>query len=77
MGCLVALAASLLGAGVLGHSFGPLGHGVLGQQEPDGCLYLPGAPLVVVGEPAGLSGHPLEQFVDERVHDAHGQSSEQ
>ena len=29
-------------------------------------------PLVVVGKPAGLSGNPLEQVVDERVHDAHG-----
>ena len=46
-----------------------------GQQEPDGGLDLPGGdggPLVVVGELAGLSGDPLEQVVDERVHDAHG-----
>jgi hypothetical protein len=75
----VAVAGSLFGAGVLGHSLGPLGHGVLGQltgqQEPDGSLYLPGGdgePLVVVGEPAGLGSNPLEQVVDERVHDAHG-----
>ena len=46
-----------------------------GQQEPDGGLDLPGGdggPLVVVGELAGLSGDPLEQVVDKRVHDAHG-----
>ena len=46
-----------------------------GQQEPDGGLDLPGGdggPLVVVGELAGLSGDPLEQVVNERVHDAHG-----
>ena len=75
MVCLVAVAGSLLRAGVLGHSLGPLGHSVLGQQEPDSRLDLPGgdgAPLVVVGKPAGLSGDPLEQVVDEGVHDAHG-----
>ena len=70
---------SLLGAGVLGDGLGALRDGVLGQlsgqQEPDGGLDLPGGdggPLVVVGELAGLSGDPLEQVVDERVHDAHG-----
>ena len=75
MVCLVAVAGSLLRAGVLGHSLGPLGHSVLGQQEPDSRLDLPGgdgAPLVVVGKPAGLSGDPPEQVVDEGVHDAHG-----
>ena len=53
----MAVAGSLLGAGVFGHSLGHLGHGMLGQQEPDSCLYLPGGngvPLVVVGESAGL-----------------------
>ena len=71
MVCLVAVAGSLLRAGVLG----PLGHSVLGQQEPDSRLDLPGgdgAPLVVVGKPAGLSCDPLEKVVDEGVHDAHG-----
>ena len=46
-----------------------------GQEEPDGGLDLPGGdggPLVVVGELAGLGGDPLEQVVDERVHDGHG-----
>ena len=46
-----------------------------GQEEPDSGLDLPGGdggPLVVVGELAGLSGDPLEQVVDKRVHDAHG-----
>ena len=73
------LGHSLLGAGVLGDGLGALRDGVLGQlsgqQEPDGGLDLPGGdggPLVVVGELAGLSGDPLEQVVDERVHDAHG-----
>ena len=69
----------LLGAGILGDSFSSLRDGVLGQlswqEEPDSSLDLPGGdggPLVVVGELAGLSGDPLEQVVDERVHDAHG-----
>ena len=55
----MAVAGILLGAGVLGH----LGHGMLSQQEPESCLYLPGgngAHLVVVGEPAVLGGNPLE-----------------
>jgi len=72
-------ARSLLGAGVLGHGLGALGDGVLGQltgeQEPDGGLDLPGGdggPLVVVGQTGGLGGDPLEDIVDERVHDAHG-----
>ena len=46
-----------------------------GQQQPDGGLDLPGGdgrPLVVVGELGGLSSDPLEDVVDERVHDAHG-----
>ena len=75
----MAEAGSLLGAGVLGHSLGPLGHSVLGQlagqQEPDSRLDFPGgdgAPLVVVGKPAGLGCNPLKQVIDERVHDAHG-----
>ena len=61
----VAMAGSLLGAIVLGHSLGPLRHSVLGQlarqQESDSCLELPrtdGAPRVVVGKPAGLRGNP-------------------
>ena len=70
---------SFLSAAELGDGLGSLRDGVLGQlsgqQEPDGGLDLPGGdggPLVVVGELAGLSGDPLEQVVDERVHDAHG-----
>ena len=70
---------SLLGAGVLGDGLGALRDGVLGQlsgqQEPDGGLDLPGGdggPLVVVGELAGLGGDPLEDVIDEGVHDAHG-----
>ena len=46
-----------------------------GQQQPDGGLDLPGGdgrPLVVVRELGGLSSDPLEDVVDERVHDAHG-----
>ena len=69
----------LLGAGVLGDSLGALRDGVLGEltreEEPDSSLDLArgdGGPLVVMGESAGLSGDPLEQIVDERVHDAHG-----
>jgi len=69
----------LLGAGVLGHSLGALGHGVLGeltrQQQAHGSLDLPardGGALVVVGQTASLGGDALEDVVDEGVHDAHG-----
>ena len=69
----------LLGAGVLGHSLGSLRDGVLGQlsgqEKPDRCLDLPGGdggPVVVVSQTGGLSSNPLEDVVDERVHDAHG-----
>ena len=69
----------LLGAGVLGDSLGSLRDGVLGEltreEESDSSLDLArgdGGPLVVVSESAGLSSDPLEQIVDERVHDAHG-----
>ena len=70
---------NLLGAGVFGDSLGTFRDGMFGQftgeEEPDGGLDLPGGdggPLVVVGELAGLGGDPLEEVVDERVHDAHG-----
>ena len=46
-----------------------------GEEEPDSSLDLPGGdggPLVVVGKTAGLSSDPLEDVIDERVHDAHG-----
>ena len=69
----------LLGAGVLGDGLGALRDGVLGEltreEEPDSGLDLArgdGGPLVVVSQTGGLSGDPLEQVVDERVHDAHG-----
>ena len=69
----------LLGAGVLGDSLGALRDGVLGEltreEEPDSGLDLAGGdggPLVVVSQTAGLGGDPLEQVVDERVHDGHG-----
>ena len=45
------------------------------EEESDSGLDLArgdGGPLVVVSESAGLSSDPLEQIVDERVHDAHG-----
>jgi len=68
----------LLGAGVLGDSFGALRHGVLGQlagqQETHGGLNLPaadGRPLIVVCKTRRLGGDPLENVVHERVHDAH------
>ena len=64
-------AYSLLGAGVLGNSLGSLRDSVLGKlswkEKPDSSLDLPGGdggPLVVMGEPAGLSGNALEQVVD-------------
>ena len=69
----------LLRRGVLGHSFGALWHGVLGQltgkQKPDGGLDFPGGDggtPVVVGESAGLGGDALEDVVHEGVHDGHG-----
>ena len=46
-----------------------------GQEEPDSSLDLPGGdgrPLVVVSKLASLGSDPLEEVVDERVHDAHG-----
>ena len=45
-----------------------------GQQEPDSGLDFPrrdGRPLVVVGQTGSLDGDPLEDVVDERVHDRH------
>ena len=69
----------LLRAGVLGDSLGALRDGVLGEltreEEPDRGLDLArgdGGPLVVVSQLGGLSGDPLEQVIDKRVHDAHG-----
>ena len=71
--------SNLLGAGVLGDSLGAFRDGVFGQftreEEPDGSLDLPGGdggPLVVVGQTGGLGSDPLEDVVDEGVHDAHG-----
>jgi len=71
--------SSLLAAGVFGHSFGALAHGVLGeltgQKETYSCLDLPGSqsrPPVVVGQSRGLGGDALEDVVHERVHDGHG-----
>ena len=61
---------SLLGAGVLGDGLGSLRDGVLGQlsgqEEPHGCLNLPGGdggPFVVVGKPGGLGSNPLKKVV--------------
>ena len=45
-----------------------------GKEEPDSSLDFPGGdggPLVVVGQTGSLSGDPLEDVVDERVHDGH------
>ena len=78
-GCFGWVSEDLLGAGVLGDSLGALRDGVLGEltgeEEPDSGLDLAGGdggPLVVVSQTAGLGGDPLEQVVDERVHDGHG-----
>ena len=46
-----------------------------GQEEPDSGLDLAGGdggPLVVVSQLARLGSDPLEQVVDEGVHDGHG-----
>ena len=70
---------NLLGAGVLGDGLGSLRDGVFGQlsgeEETDSSLDFPGGdggPLVVVGQTACLGSDPLEQIVDEGVHDGHG-----
>jgi len=44
------------------------------QKETDSSLDLPrcyGGPLVVMGQLASLRCDPLEQVIDERVHDRH------
>ena len=73
------LASNLLGAGVLGHSLGALGHGVLGQftgqEETDSSLDLSagdGGPPVVVGKTGSLGSNALKDVVDKGVHDGHG-----
>ena len=72
-------AARLLGARVLGHGLGALGHGVLGQltrqEQTHSGLDFPasdGRALVVVRKARRLGGDALEDVVDERVHDRHG-----
>ncbi|KAL5103410.1 hypothetical protein TcWFU_007213 [Taenia crassiceps] len=68
----------LLGAGVLGHSLGALRHRVLGQltrqQQTHSSLNLPACDcrlLVIMRQPARLSGNPLEDVVHEGVHYRH------
>ena len=68
-----------LGTGVLGDGLGAFGDGVLGQlagqQKPDGRLDFAageGRALVVVRQPRRLGRDPLEDVVDETVHDRHG-----
>ena len=69
----------LLGRGVLRDGLGSFGNGVLGEfpgkEETNGGLDFAGGdgrPLIVVGEAARFGGDPLEEVVDERVHDRHG-----
>ena len=69
----------LLGAGILGDSFGSLRDRVLGQlswqEEPDSRLDLlrgDGGPLVVVGKTTGLNSDTFKNVIDKGVHDAHG-----
>lgn len=69
----------LLGAGVLCHGFCALRDCVLGQltgeEETHGSLDFPtgdGRALVVVSQAGRLGRDPLENVVDEAVHDAHG-----
>ena len=69
---------TLLGAGILGDGLSSLGHGVLGElsrkKQPDSGLDLArgdGGSLVVVGKAGRLSGDPLEDVVNEGVHDGH------
>ena len=67
-----------LRAGILGHSFGSFAHGVLGEfsrkQQTHRSLDFArrdGPSLVVVGQSRCFTSDPLEDIVDERVHDAH------
>lgn len=69
----------LLGAGVLGHSLGSFGDGVLsqlsGEEKTDSSLDLSGgdgAPPVVVSQSGSLGSNALEDVVHEGVHDGHG-----
>ena len=69
----------LLAACVLGDGFCAFADGVLGQftgqEETHSGLDLSagdGGSLVVVCEPGSLSCDPLEDVVDEAVHDGHG-----
>ena len=71
--------SNLLGAGVLGDSFGAFADSVLGKfsgkEQPDGGLDLPGGdggPLVVVSKTGGFASDSLKDVVHERVHDRHG-----
>ncbi|KAL5102784.1 hypothetical protein TcWFU_009078 [Taenia crassiceps] len=68
----------LLGADVLGHSLGALRHRVLGQltrqQQTHSSLNLPACDcrlLVIMRQPARLSGNPLEDVIHEGVHYRH------
>lgn len=68
-----------LWAGVLGDGLGSLRHGVFsqlpGQQQPHRSLHLSagdGGALVVLSQAGRFCGNPLEQVIDEGVHDAHG-----
>ena len=70
---------SLLGACVLGHGLGSLGHSVLGQfsgeEQTDCGLDFPGGDggaTVVVCQAGCLSSDTLEDVIHERVHDRHG-----
>ena len=73
---------SLLGGGgvsELGDCLGSLRDGVFGEfsgeEEPDSGLDLTGGDgrlLVVVGKTGGLGSDPLEDVVNEGVHDRHG-----
>ena len=71
--------SNLLAAGVLGDSLGALRHGVLGEfsrkEKSHSCLDLAtgdGGLLVVVSKAGRFNGNPLEDVIDERIHDAHG-----
>ena len=76
--CISKMLANLEGS-ELGDSLGALRDGVLGElsgeDEPDGGLNLPGGDsglLVIEGKTSSLSGHLVEDVVDEGVHDTHG-----
>ena len=72
------LSKNLLGARVLGHRFGALADGMLGEftrkEKPDSRLDLPGRncrSFVVMSKTRGFCGDALKDVIDKAVHYTH------